>query len=217
MNQDITQYAKKRYAAKAYEPGKKISDEDLEKIKELLRLSPSSINIQPWHFILAASDEGKARVAKATEERFPMNTQSILNASHVVVFTTRTEINQVYLDKLLTTEDQDGRFADEEAKQRMSGARGMFVGLHKDDLVDWLDKQVYLNLGAFLLGVAALDITATPMEGIDTAVLDEEFGLKEKGFKSNVVVTLGYQDADKDFNLKLPKSRLPYSDILTEV
>jgi nitroreductase/dihydropteridine reductase len=80
-----------------------------------------------------------------------------------------------------------------------------------------MDKQVYLNIGQFLLGVATLGIDATPMEGIETKVLDEEFGLREKGYTSLVVVPLGYHNQEEDYNAVLPKSRLPYSEILTEV
>lgn len=96
----------------------------------------------------------------------------------------------------------------------------MFVNIHKQDYKDtqhWMDKQVYLNIGQFLLGVATLGIDATPMEGVEVSVLDEEFGLREKGHSSIVVVALGYSDSDKDFKSKLPKSRLPYETILTEV
>lgn len=115
-----------------------------------------------------------------------------------------------------------GRFAGdpENFKKGMHYGRNMFVNLHKQDMKDvqhWMDKQVYLNIGAFLLGVAALGIDATPMEGIEVRALDEEFGLRERGYSSLVVVPIGYHDPEKDFNARLPKSRLPYSEILTEV
>ena len=80
-----------------------------------------------------------------------------------------------------------------------------------------MDKQVYLNGGNFLLGVAALGIDATPMEGIDMDVLDAEFGLREKGYRSLFVVPIGYSDPDEDYNAALPKSRLPLAEIVTEV
>ena len=80
-----------------------------------------------------------------------------------------------------------------------------------------MDKQVYLNLGQFLLGAAALGVDATPMEGIEIPVLDAEFGLREKGYSALFVVPLGYHDPEQDYNASLPKSRLPYSDILMEV
>lgn len=222
MNKDITFYAKSRQSAKAYNPSKKISAENIEKVKELLRYSPSSVNAQPWHFVLASSEEAKAKVVKATEQLYPFNSQSIKDASHIVVFSSRRSIEEDYLLRVLEQEELDGRFeADPIAfKERMHGGRNMFIDLHKNEFNDvehWMQKQVYLNLGAFLLGVSTLGIDATPMEGIDATVLDQEFGLTSKGCESFAIVTLGYSDAKNDFNAALPKSRLPYADILTEV
>ena len=56
------------------------------------------------------------------------------------------------------------------------------------------------------------------MEGIDVKALDEEFGLREKGYTSLVAVSLGYR-ATSDFNAteKTPKSRLPESEIMTVI
>ncbi|MEW4530003.1 oxygen-insensitive NAD(P)H nitroreductase [Maioricimonas sp. JC845] len=218
---DITHFVKTRYTAKAYDPTKKISPRNIEKIRELLRFSPSSTNAQPWHFILASSDEAKEKIARSTDRLYPFNSQAIRDASHVVVFCSRLEIGQDFLLRVLEQEDADGRFAGgPEYKERMHAARNMFIDMHKHDLKDvqhWMDKQVYLNLGAFLLGVSTLGIDATPMEGIEIKVLDEEFGLRERGYTSLVVVTLGYRDQENDFNAQLPKSRLPYSEVLTEV
>ncbi|MEL0642712.1 nitroreductase family protein [Pseudoalteromonas aliena] len=42
---------------------KKISADNIEKIKELLRFRPSSVNSQPWHFLLASSDEAITKIA----------------------------------------------------------------------------------------------------------------------------------------------------------
>lgn len=221
MHQDITYYLKKRHTAKAYDPSKKISSGDIEKIKDLLRFSPSSVNSQPWHFIIASTTEGKERIAKSTERLYPFNRDSILNASHVVVFCSRQEIDKSYLSHIFEQEEKDQRFSgDAEAfKSKVHAGRSFFVNMHKYDCKDlqhWVDKQVYLNMGQFLLGVATLGLDATPMEGVELAVLDEEFGLREKGFTSLAVVTLGYH-GEEDFNAGLPKSRLPYSEIITEL
>lgn len=221
MNQDITYYAKNRYAAKAFDPNRTIPEENVGKVKELLRYSPSSTNAQPWHFLLVSSEQGKEKVAKATDQSFPFNSAAIRNASHVVVFCRRTDIGEEFLLRVLAQEEKDGRFLSnpDEFKNGMHAGRSMFVNLHKNelnDVDDWMGKQVYLNLGAFLLGVSALGIDATPMEGVDTKVLDEEFDLPAKGYTSLVVVPIGYHDDNEDYNASLPKSRLPYGEILTE-
>ena len=48
--------AKKRYTTKVYQP-KKISDEKIEELKEILRLAPSSINSQPWRFLFISDEK----------------------------------------------------------------------------------------------------------------------------------------------------------------
>lgn len=220
MNKDIIHYVKKRYSAKTYLADRKIPEADIEKVKELLRFSASSTNAQPWHFILASSDEAKSKIAKSTEA-YPFNTQAILDASHVVVFCAKTSIDEEFLLKVLEQEVKDGRFdLAPEFKDKMHEGRSWFVNLHKNEINDvdeWMAKQVYLNVGSFLLGVSTLGIDSLPMEGIQFDVLDKEFNLKEKGYASTVVVTIGYADTKNDYNANIKKSRLEYNEILTEV
>lgn len=47
---EVLELAKARYAAKKYGSNKRIPQETVDALKEVLRLSPSSINIQPWKF-----------------------------------------------------------------------------------------------------------------------------------------------------------------------
>ncbi|AYN26655.1 MULTISPECIES: oxygen-insensitive NAD(P)H nitroreductase [Buttiauxella] len=215
---DIIQSAASRYSTKAFDPSKKITAENIEKVKDLLRLSPSSTNSQPWHFILASTPEAKARIAKATSGFYVFNERKVLDASHVVVFCAKTAIDETHLSKLLDQENADGRFASQQAMEGQHKGRSYFVNMHRFDYKDaqhWMEKQVYLNVGNFLLGVSTLNIDAVPIEGFDARILDEEFGLREKGFTSLVIVPIGYRSVE-DFNAALPKSRLEFSEILTE-
>ncbi|QVY66339.1 oxygen-insensitive NAD(P)H nitroreductase [Polaribacter sp. Q13] len=216
---DIINALKNRYSVKKFDPSKTISEEDFEKVKTLLRFSPSSTNLQPWHFTIAHTKEGKERIAKGTEGFYHFNTPKVMDASHVIVFSARLDADADYMTKVLNQEDKDGRYAKEEFKIGVKAGRKLFADLHRYDLKDlphWLDKQVYLNMGVLLLGVAALGIDAVPMEGVDVKALDKEFGLREKGYMPLAVVSLGYK-ADDDFNAKVPKSRLPEEDIITFV
>ena len=222
---DIVQIARHRHTAKAYDGTKAISPETLEKLQALVQLSPSSTNIQPWHFVFATTAEGKDKVVQSTVEKYPFNSNSIRTAPLVVVFAGRLAADEDYMAHLLEREDRDGRYEAEtadlkaERKAQMHGGRTFFANIHKQDLKDlqhWMDKQVYLNIGQFMLGAAALGLDTTPMEGIDTKVLDETFGLREKGFSSLVVVCVGYHHPDEDYNAQLPKSRLPQAELIMQ-
>ncbi|ECG1191574.1 oxygen-insensitive NAD(P)H nitroreductase [Salmonella bongori] len=216
---DIVSVALKRYSTKAFDPSKKLTAEEADKLKMLLQYSPSSTNSQPWHFIVASTEEGKARVAKSAAENYVFNERKMLDASHVVVFCAKTIMDDAWLERVVNQEEADGRFATPEAKAANDKGRRFFADMHRVSLKDdhqWMAKQVYLNVGNFLLGVAAMGLDAVPIEGFDADVLDAEFGLKEKGYTSLVVVPLGYHSVE-DFNAGLPKSRLPLETTLTEV
>lgn len=130
-----------------------------------------------------------------------------------------TTMDDAWLERVVDQEDADGRFATPEAKAANDKGRRFFADMHRVSLKDdhqWMAKQVYLNVGNFLLGVAAMGLDAVPIEGFDAEVLDAEFGLKEKGYTSLVVVPVGHHSVE-DFNAGLPKSRLPLETTLTEV
>lgn len=187
---DILAAARKRYTAKAYDPTRRVPEETMQQIYEVLRNSPSSVNSQPWHFIVASTPEAKARLAKGVQGPYSYNEAKILNASHVILFCTRVDAEGGHLERLLEQEQRDGRFKDDAAKAGQAKGRLGYVNLHRytlKDLPQWFEKQAYIAL---------------------------ELGLHEKGLSSLVLLSFGYH-ADSDFNASLPKSRLAQEQVFT--
>lgn len=214
---DILSAARKRYTAKAYDPTRTIPAETMQQICEVLRLSPSSVNSQPWHFIVASTPEAKQRLAKGVQGQYSYNEPKVLQASHVILFCTRVDTEGGHLDRLLEQEDRDGRFKDAAARAGQAKGRLGYMNQHRyalKDLPQWFEKQVYIALGNAMLAAAALGVDSTPMEGLDPVALDAELGLHEKGLSSLVLLSLGYH-ADSDFNASLPKSRLTDEQVFT--
>ncbi len=207
-----------RYTVKQFDTEKKISAEDMEALQELLIMSPSSVNIQPWNFIIATSDKSKALIAKSTEN-FGFNTQKLLDAAAIIVFSTNTNMSEEYFNTLVDKEDQDGRFPKAEYKDDMYNGRSFFYNFHKDTLNDaeeWLEKQVYLNVGHFAMGASVLGIDSVIMEGFDRDQLAKDLDLVDKSLRPTVVVGVGY-GAETDFNADLPKSRLGKSVTINQL
>ncbi|KRG32143.1 dihydropteridine reductase [Psychrobacter sp. P11F6] len=215
---NITEAMNWRYSTKEFDANKKISAADFQSLKDILRLSPSSTNIQPWHFVIADDDAGKARIAKGTQGMFDFNTAKVKDASHVIIFCSRIYADDEFLHEVLDKENTDGRFAEPKFKEQMHQVRKMFLDIRRYEQKDephWLVEQVYLNMGALLLGAATLGIDTVPMEGADLKALDEEFELRSKGYTAVAVISLGYRSED-DFNADLPKSRLSEARIITK-
>ena len=215
---NITEAMSWRYSTKEFDTNKKISAEDFQSLKDILRLSPSSTNIQPWHFVIADDEAGKARIAKGTEGMYEFNDAKVKDASHVIVFCSRVYADDEFLNEVLDKEEADGRFAEPKFKEQMHQTRKMFLDIRRYEQKDephWLIEQLYLNMGALLLGAATLGIDAVPMEGADLKALDEEFDLRSKGYTAVAVISLGYR-SENDFNADLPKSRFDEETIITK-
>ena len=77
---NFLELAKKRYTTKHYST-KRISDEDIAQLKEILRLAPSSINSQPWQFVFiddAATKEAFAKVSLNNADRVQRDRKSVV-------------------------------------------------------------------------------------------------------------------------------------------
>ena len=169
---DIISVALKRHSTKAFDASKKLTAEEAEKIKTLLQYSPSSTNSQPWHFIVASTEEGKARVAKSAAGTYVFNERKMLDASHVVVFCAKTAMDDAWLERVVDQEEADGRFNTPEAKAANHKGRTYFADMHRVDLKDddqWMAKQV-LDVGVADGPDTSVKRFATPAQAFEDAV-----------------------------------------------
>lgn len=214
----LSRFIQSRYATKKFDSSKILSADSLQEVKELLRFSPSSVNSQPWHFFLVGSKQGKDSVARSTAGPFEFNTSKVLEASHVVVCCRRTQMDKEYLSKLIRAEEDANLFEKPEMKAYVEKLRAGYVeGLMAgNQLESWMAKQVYLNVGMLLMGLATLGIDAVPVEGFDPKILDAELKLSDKNLSSVLLVPIGYRSSE-DQNATRPKARLGESDVITEL
>ena len=75
--------------------------------------------------------------------------------------------------------------------------RNNTLSLSDDATVNWMSKQLYIALGNVMTVLADLRIDSCPMEGFVPEKIDEILGLEEKGYKSVLLLPIGYR-ADDD-------------------
>jgi nitroreductase / dihydropteridine reductase len=216
---DLLNVSKTRYTTKAYDSTKKIPKEQFERLLEILRFTPSSINIQPWHFFIAEDQAAKERIAKALVGKYAYNAPKVLESSHTILFCTQADITEEHLEQLLQQDDLSGRFKDETAKQNQKDSRLGYVDYYKNekgDIQRWAENQTFIALGQMLFAAGIEHIDATPIGGFDEQIISEELKLTEQGLIPSVIMTLGFR-SETDFNAKLPKSRLKAEDIFTHL
>lgn len=208
-----------RYTSKAYDKTKRVSAEDLATIEEVLRLSPSSINSQPWKFIVIKSDEAKQRLAK-TFEKYKFNQPHATSASEIILFANKVHYSKEDFKKRLDASMAAGRM-NQKGYDKMLTNAFKFAEMTADENGNnshWTKAQSYIALGNVLHTLARLNIDSTPMEGVDADEIQKEFA-KELGddYECTFALAIGYHNDGKDYNRKLPKARMAKEDVILEL
>jgi nitroreductase / dihydropteridine reductase len=215
MTHPIIADLEKRYTTKRYDPSKRVSQDDLAVICEAMRLSASSINSQPWKFIVIESDAAKQRMHDTFVNKFQFNQPHIKASSHVILFAHKTKYSREDYAKVIDKGIDDRRTKPEDRENAFGGFA--FVDLNTDEQgnnASWTRSQAYLALGNTMHTVARLGIDSTPMEGVDSEMIAEIFAEELAGYECSVALVIGYHHSDEDYNAKLPKSRLAAKEVI---
>ncbi len=207
-----------RYTTKKYDATKRISKQDLAIILESLHLSASSINSQPWKFIVLESHDAKKRFHDTFARLYQFNQPHALDASHIILFAHDPEYCREDYEVIIDQAILDGRTTS--AQKEGALAAFHFAELNTDETGSnemWTKAQTYLALGNTLHTLARLKIDSTTMEGIDVDFVNEAFGAELDGHVCHVALAIGYRLDGADYNATLPKSRLPFDAVITKI
>lgn len=201
-----------RHATKQFDASRLISAEDFEYILETGRLSPSSIGLEPWKFLIVQNPDLRKRLSEVSSGA----QKQLATASHFVVILARSdasydspyaeymlkEIKGMPNDVFELTREAYGKF---QKNQRMLE--------NPRTLLDWASKQTYIALGNMMTAAALIGIDSCPIEGFNYEgvhrVLEEE-GLLEDGlWDVSVMAAFGYRAEDPSRE----KSRQPLNKI----
>jgi nitroreductase / dihydropteridine reductase len=78
-------------------------------------------------------------------------------------------------------------------------------------------RQAYIALDTALVAASFEEIDASPMEGFNTAAVDELLELKAKGLQSVVLLALGYRNEATDYLIKAKKVRKSKEQLFIEI
>ncbi|GIU50867.1 NAD(P)H-dependent oxidoreductase [Shewanella sp. KT0246] len=217
MSHQIIQDLNNRYTAKKYDASKRISAEDMNVLKEAIRLSASSINSQPWKFIVLETDAAKKRFSDTFANMHQFNQPHATEASHVILFAHNPHYTKDDYRKVVDSEVASGHLPAEMYDNMLNGAYA-FADLNTDESGfngNWTKAQTYIAIGNTLHVLARLGIDSTPMEGVDPELIGEMFKDELNGYECQFALAIGYHKDGEDYNHGLPKARLPEADVIT--
>lgn len=192
-----------RYAAKKFDTTKKVSDEDMGKILEAIRLTPTSFGMQPYHFYIVTNQEKKDAIQAASWHQ-----PQVGSCSHLIVMCARNDLMAVkdeYFDAM-----SGGK---EEVRTSLSGFEQMVTGFIPNASPEWAKKQVYIAQGFALAACAELQIDSCPMEGFDAAAVAKILEVPSN-LDVAVMIPVGYRAVDEH---PRPKFRFAKEKVFTTV
>lgn len=200
-----------RHAVKAYDPSKKVSQENIDIIVEAARLAPTSSGLQPFKVIVVQNQEIKEQLMKGA-----LNPECMRDSSHVILFAAWDTYTEERIDKVYdyTTDERGlprGRFGTYTDK-----LKSIYLTRPADRNFAHTARQTYIALGLALAQAAELRVDTTPVEGFDNAVVDEILDLKKYGLKSVSLMYVGYADPEKDWVAPMKKVRAPKDEFVLE-
>ncbi|WP_336687634.1 nitroreductase family protein [Chryseobacterium bernardetii] len=191
---------KSRYTVKKYNPKGKIDEQQVEELKEILNLSPSSINSQPWNFVFVNDTELKKQLG----DKSYFNKEKVLESSYIIVFQVIKDLNN--FEKQIEENLPEGA---------VNYYRTMVKPKGEEAIKAWLGHQVYLSLGVFLSACATMGIDSTPMEGIEPEGYDAI--LNNEKYETLFAVAIGERDETDANQPKFnPKKRLNTEKVILE-
>ena len=193
-----------RYATKKFDATKKVSTEDLNTLKEAIRLSSSSYGLQPYKVIIVENPEIRAKLQAAA-----WGQSQIVDASHLFIFANDTNIGDDAIDAFLNTISIERETPLESLAGYGDFMKSKITTLEPAVKSVWTSKQTYLALGNLLNAAAELKIDVTPMEGFVPSEVNEILGLDKLNLNASLIATVGYRHEEDatQFYKKVRKSQ----------
>lgn len=194
-----------RFAAKDFDTSKPVHEQDIAKILHAVHLAPTSFGLQPFHVVTVSDPDLKKNIRKHAWDQ-----PQIENASHVLVFCTRTDTDVKRIEQLIGIMSGGSL----EAREKLAPYEGIMhtsLGTRTpEELKAWGDRQTYIALGFAMAACAELAIDSCPIEGFLPEEVDKILKLSPH-IRSTVMLPVGYRTADPT----QPKVRFPAEELFT--
>lgn len=201
-----------RYATKKFDSSKKIPADDWHALEQALVLSPSSIGLQPWKFLVVTDPAAKARLVPAAYHQ-----SQVADCSHFVVFAVRKDLGPDHVEKHIDRMVEVLEVApDTLGKFRQMTLGNLDKARAEGRLDTWQTHQIYIALGQFMASAAVLGVDTCPMEGIVPEKFDELLGLAGTDYATVVACAAGYRRADDKYAAR-KKVRFKADDVIVRI
>ncbi|WP_307893183.1 nitroreductase family protein [Bacillus swezeyi] len=200
---DFMKIMKERRSIRNYDPTVKISKEEMTEILEEATTAPSSVNAQPWRFLVIDSSEGKEKLAKLASFN---QTQVSTSSAVIAVFADMNNADD--LEEIYSKAVELG-YMPQEVKDRQMKA----LTAHFEKLPAQVNREtILIDAGLvsmqLMLTARAHGYDTNPIGGYDKENIAETFGLEKERYVPVMLLSIG-KAADEGYaSYRLPVDKI---------
>ena len=200
---DFMEIVKGRRSIRNYDTDVKISKEEMTQILEEATLAPSSVNMQPWRFLVIDSEEGKATLAPLAK----FNQVQVETSSAVIaVFGDMNAVDSI--DTIYDMAVEKGLMPQEVRDRQVPAIKGFYSPEDTDTLRDSILIDSGLVSMQLMLVARAHGYDTNPIGGYEKEQIAEAFGMDKDRYLPVMLLSIG-----KAVDAGYPSVRLPINDI----
>lgn len=200
-----------RYATKQFDPSKKVKEDELEKLKEVINLAPTSYGLQLFQVKIITNKELKSKLRAVS-----WNQSQVEDCSHLLVFCNYTSYNESHIDDYLKRKMSVQKLPKDKLEMLEGMMKNGISQFSSEFYQSWTAKQCYIALGFLMDACAQMKIDACPMEGFAKDEYDKLLDLEKEGLSAAVVCPIGYRHSE-DYYQNMVKVRKPNSELFKSI
>lgn len=200
---DFMKIMKGRRSIRNYDPTVKISKEEMTEILEEATTAPSSVNAQPWRFLIIESPESKEKLAGLAKFN-----QSQVTTSSAVIAVFADMNNADYLEEIYSKAVDLGYMPQEVKDRQIEALKAHFAQLPEQVNRETILVDAGLVSMQLMLTARAHGYETNPIGGYEKENIAEAFGLEKERYVPVMLLSIG-KAADEGYaSYRLPVDRI---------
>ena len=155
--------------------------EDLEYILEAGRLSPSSLGLEPWKFLVVQDSNKKEEISKIANYQ-----GHVKKCGAIIIILARLDFEEYFIPKL-----QARGMKEEELQKRINLYKPFIENMNEDEKLHYAKEQTYLALGNLANAACAIGLGSCIVGGFDSKALDCYLKLDTTKERSSIMLIVG--------------------------
>ncbi|MFB1099703.1 nitroreductase family protein [Terribacillus sp. JSM ZJ617] len=182
----FSQIVQDRRSIRTYDENVKISKEEMSEMLTVATKAPSSVNLQPWRFVVIESPEAKAKLAPLA--RF--NQQQVKTSSAVIaVFADMNNLD--YLEEIYGKAVEHGLMPKEVKDQQVVSIRNLLSGITEQKNRESILIDSGLVSMQLMLTAKAYGYDTNPIGGFEKDQIAEAFDLDKERYVPVMLLSIG--------------------------